>query len=150
MLLLFTNRALKRAFMILYFLSLIIHPLGFLSPAPQPCPDVYWFPLFKERFAQDLIDVCENYGQWSDGSHTVSHYPVKNYGEKNKFMVDKGKRSFSYVKVILEHFVSTIQYMLCHYCINLVWNDNDITIVTIFDTWYLKYIFLISWQNISA
>ncbi|KAA0196354.1 hypothetical protein HAZT_HAZT003804, partial [Hyalella azteca] len=35
----------------------------------MPCPDVYWFPLFKERYAQDMIDVNENFGGWSDGSH---------------------------------------------------------------------------------
>lgn len=35
----------------------------------MPCPDVYWFPIFKERFAKDMIDVTENFGQWSDGGH---------------------------------------------------------------------------------
>uniref|UniRef100_A0A2P2I196 procollagen-lysine 5-dioxygenase n=3 Tax=Hirondellea gigas TaxID=1518452 RepID=A0A2P2I196_9CRUS len=36
----------------------------------MPCPDVYWFPLFKDRYAADLIAVVENFGEWSDGSHS--------------------------------------------------------------------------------
>jgi len=35
----------------------------------QACPDVYWFPVFSERYAQEHIDVNENYGKWSDGSN---------------------------------------------------------------------------------
>jgi len=35
----------------------------------MPCPDVYWFPVFSTRFSQEMIDVNENYGKWSDGSH---------------------------------------------------------------------------------
>ncbi|RXG55052.1 Procollagen-lysine,2-oxoglutarate 5-dioxygenase 3 [Armadillidium vulgare] len=35
----------------------------------MPCPDVYWFPVFKERYAKEMIEMVENYGRWSDGSH---------------------------------------------------------------------------------
>ena len=38
----------------------------------QPCPDVYWFPMVTDRFADDLVREMENYGQWSTGSHEVS------------------------------------------------------------------------------
>ena len=38
----------------------------------QPCPDVYWFPIVTERFADELVAEMENYGKWSDGSNSVS------------------------------------------------------------------------------
>lgn len=38
----------------------------------QPCQDVFWFPLLTERFCEELIDIMENFGQWSSGSHDDS------------------------------------------------------------------------------
>ena len=38
----------------------------------QPCPDVFWFPLVTERFADELVAEMENYGKWSDGTNNVS------------------------------------------------------------------------------
>ena len=38
----------------------------------QPCPDVYWFPIITERFADELIEVMEDFGQWSKGQNEVS------------------------------------------------------------------------------
>ncbi|XP_069940624.1 procollagen-lysine,2-oxoglutarate 5-dioxygenase 1-like isoform X2 [Cherax quadricarinatus] len=35
----------------------------------MPCPDVYWFPLFKERYTKEMIETFEDYGIWSDGSN---------------------------------------------------------------------------------
>ncbi|EEB15965.1 Procollagen-lysine,2-oxoglutarate 5-dioxygenase 3 precursor, putative [Pediculus humanus corporis] len=35
----------------------------------MPCPDVYWFPIASPRFCQELIEICETYGKWSDGSN---------------------------------------------------------------------------------
>ncbi|XP_018024064.2 procollagen-lysine,2-oxoglutarate 5-dioxygenase 1-like, partial [Hyalella azteca] len=35
-----------------------------------PCPDVYWFPVFSERFCTDLIETMEDYGEWSGGKNT--------------------------------------------------------------------------------
>lgn len=35
----------------------------------QPCPDVYWFAIGSERFCDDLREIVEAFGQWSDGSH---------------------------------------------------------------------------------
>uniref|UniRef100_A0A915MXB1 HORMA domain-containing protein n=1 Tax=Meloidogyne javanica TaxID=6303 RepID=A0A915MXB1_MELJA len=35
----------------------------------QECPDVYDFPFLSDRFCEELIQVMENYGQWSDGSN---------------------------------------------------------------------------------
>jgi procollagen-lysine,2-oxoglutarate 5-dioxygenase len=35
----------------------------------QPCQDVFWFPLFTEKFADSLVDIMEAYGKWSDGSN---------------------------------------------------------------------------------
>jgi hypothetical protein len=38
----------------------------------HPCPDVYWFPIISERFADELVEEMEHYGKWSDGSNMVS------------------------------------------------------------------------------
>lgn len=38
----------------------------------QPCPDVYWFPIVTPEFCENLIDIVEAFGQWSDGSNHVS------------------------------------------------------------------------------
>ena len=38
----------------------------------QPCPDVYWFPIVSARFAKELIELVEAFGQWSDGTNYVS------------------------------------------------------------------------------
>ena len=38
----------------------------------QPCPDVYWFPIVTERFADELVAEVEHNGKWSDGSNKVS------------------------------------------------------------------------------
>ena len=38
----------------------------------QPCPDVYWFPIVTERFADELVAEMEHFGKWSDGSNNVS------------------------------------------------------------------------------
>ncbi|XP_033223663.1 procollagen-lysine,2-oxoglutarate 5-dioxygenase-like [Belonocnema kinseyi] len=35
----------------------------------QPCPDVYWFPIINARMANEIIEIMENFGQWSDGSN---------------------------------------------------------------------------------
>ena len=38
----------------------------------QPCPDVYWFPLFTPRFCNELIELADDNGGWSDGTNKVS------------------------------------------------------------------------------
>ncbi|XP_054159305.1 procollagen-lysine,2-oxoglutarate 5-dioxygenase-like [Oppia nitens] len=35
----------------------------------QPCPDVYWFPVVTHAFCKHLIEIMENFGQWSDGTN---------------------------------------------------------------------------------
>uniref|UniRef100_A0A915KFH2 PLOD1-3-like GT domain-containing protein n=1 Tax=Romanomermis culicivorax TaxID=13658 RepID=A0A915KFH2_ROMCU len=35
----------------------------------QPCPDVFWFPIFNEKFCHHLIDIMENFGKWSSGTN---------------------------------------------------------------------------------
>ncbi len=47
----------------------VLNNLNFFS---QPCPDVYWFPMTTERFADELVGEMENFGQWSDGTNSVS------------------------------------------------------------------------------
>ena len=52
-----------------------LHPnysasVGLENPE-QPCPDVYWFPMFTERFCADFVAEAEHFGKWSDGSNKV-------------------------------------------------------------------------------
>uniref|UniRef100_A0A8C9W2M4 procollagen-lysine 5-dioxygenase n=1 Tax=Scleropages formosus TaxID=113540 RepID=A0A8C9W2M4_SCLFO len=35
----------------------------------QPCPDVFWFPVFSEKACDELVEEMENYGLWSGGRH---------------------------------------------------------------------------------
>ena len=35
----------------------------------MPCPDVYWFPMFTEKFCDEFVEEAENFGKWSDGSN---------------------------------------------------------------------------------
>merc|ERR1712241_1397149 len=35
----------------------------------MPCPDVFWFPIVTERFADELVAEVEYHGKWSDGSN---------------------------------------------------------------------------------
>ncbi|KAM6978085.1 procollagen-lysine,2-oxoglutarate 5-dioxygenase 2 isoform 2-T2 [Aplochiton taeniatus] len=35
----------------------------------QPCPDVFWFPVFSERACDEIVEEMENYGSWSGGKH---------------------------------------------------------------------------------
>uniref|UniRef100_A0A672IV89 procollagen-lysine 5-dioxygenase n=1 Tax=Salarias fasciatus TaxID=181472 RepID=A0A672IV89_SALFA len=35
----------------------------------QPCPDVFWFPVFTERACDELVEEMEHYGSWSGGRH---------------------------------------------------------------------------------
>uniref|UniRef100_A0A182JTM5 procollagen-lysine 5-dioxygenase n=1 Tax=Anopheles christyi TaxID=43041 RepID=A0A182JTM5_9DIPT len=36
----------------------------------QPCPDVYRLALGSERFCDELREIVEAFGEWSDGSHS--------------------------------------------------------------------------------
>ncbi|XP_076046285.1 procollagen lysyl hydroxylase [Oratosquilla oratoria] len=51
-----------------------ISPLYWTALTPnhldeKPCPDVYWFPLFSERFCKDLIETVEKADVWSNGKN---------------------------------------------------------------------------------
>ena len=41
----------------------------FLFPSPQPCPDVFWFPVISETFAKELVEEMEHFGKWSSGKN---------------------------------------------------------------------------------
>lgn len=41
---------------------------GELKPE-EPCPDVYRFRVVTDRFCDDLVNIVENYGQWSTGTN---------------------------------------------------------------------------------
>ncbi len=43
----------------------------------QPCPDVFWFPMVTDRFADELVAEMENFGKWSDGGNKVSIWPKR-------------------------------------------------------------------------
>ncbi|XP_068136862.1 procollagen-lysine,2-oxoglutarate 5-dioxygenase 2 isoform X2 [Hyperolius riggenbachi] len=36
----------------------------------QPCPDVFWFPVFSEQACDELVEEMEHFGQWSGSSHS--------------------------------------------------------------------------------
>ncbi|XP_010220058.1 PREDICTED: procollagen-lysine,2-oxoglutarate 5-dioxygenase 2, partial [Tinamus guttatus] len=38
----------------------------------QPCPDVFWFPIFSETACDELVEEMEHFGQWSGGKHQDS------------------------------------------------------------------------------
>eukprot|EP00096_Caligus_rogercresseyi_P014237 TRINITY_DN6735_c0_g1_i1.p1 TRINITY_DN6735_c0_g1~~TRINITY_DN6735_c0_g1_i1.p1 ORF type:complete len:724 (-),score=173.44 TRINITY_DN6735_c0_g1_i1:465-2636(-) len=40
------------------------------QPFTNPCPDVYNFPVFSERYTREFIEVMEAYGKWSDGTNS--------------------------------------------------------------------------------
>lgn len=37
----------------------------------QPCPDVFWFPVFSEKACDEIVEEMEHYGSWSGGKHEV-------------------------------------------------------------------------------
>ena len=47
----------------------------------QPCPDVFWFPVFSEKACDEIVEEMEHYGSWSGGKHEVSS--VVNSGSLN-------------------------------------------------------------------
>lgn len=38
----------------------------------QPCPDVFWFPVFTQKACDEIVEEMEHYGSWSGGRHEVS------------------------------------------------------------------------------
>lgn len=37
----------------------------------QPCPDVFWFPVFSEKACDEIVEEMEHHGSWSGGKHEV-------------------------------------------------------------------------------
>uniref|UniRef100_A0AAQ5Y724 procollagen-lysine 5-dioxygenase n=1 Tax=Amphiprion ocellaris TaxID=80972 RepID=A0AAQ5Y724_AMPOC len=35
----------------------------------QPCPDVFWFPVFSVKACDEIVEEMEHYGSWSGGKH---------------------------------------------------------------------------------
>ncbi|XP_077365334.1 procollagen-lysine,2-oxoglutarate 5-dioxygenase 2 isoform X2 [Festucalex cinctus] len=35
----------------------------------EPCPDVFWFPIFTEKACDEIVEEMENHGSWSGGKH---------------------------------------------------------------------------------
>ncbi|KAF7213791.1 procollagen-lysine,2-oxoglutarate 5-dioxygenase 2 isoform X2 [Nothobranchius furzeri] len=35
----------------------------------EPCPDVFWFPVFSEKACDEIVEEMEHYGSWSGGKH---------------------------------------------------------------------------------
>lgn len=40
------------------------------SKALEPCTDVFWFPIVTDEFCEDLIEMMEDYGEWSGGRNS--------------------------------------------------------------------------------
>lgn len=45
-----------------------------VSSVHQPCPDVYWFPVFSDVACNHLVEEMEHYGKWSGGNNVVCDY----------------------------------------------------------------------------
>lgn len=77
--------------------------------ALQPCPDVYWFPVFTEKFCDELIEEMENHGQWSNGKNED---PRLAGGYENVPTVDIHMRQINYEKEwlsFLHKYVTPLQ-----------------------------------------
>ncbi|XP_071383665.1 procollagen-lysine,2-oxoglutarate 5-dioxygenase 2 isoform X2 [Centroberyx affinis] len=35
----------------------------------EPCPDVFWFPVFSDKACDEIVEEMEHYGSWSGGKH---------------------------------------------------------------------------------
>lgn len=47
-----------------------------MSSVPQPCPDVYWFPVFSDVACDHLVEEMEHFGQWSGGRNKVYYHII--------------------------------------------------------------------------
>lgn len=45
-----------------------------MSSVLQPCPDVYWFPVFSDVACNHLVEEMEHYGKWSGGGNMVCYH----------------------------------------------------------------------------
>uniref|UniRef100_A0A665VTD4 Procollagen-lysine,2-oxoglutarate 5-dioxygenase 1 n=1 Tax=Echeneis naucrates TaxID=173247 RepID=A0A665VTD4_ECHNA len=50
--------------------TLIMKNKCVVSSLRQPCPDVYWFPVFSDVACNHLIEEMEHFGRWSGGKNT--------------------------------------------------------------------------------
>jgi hypothetical protein len=52
-----------------------LHPLYYTylrdKELPQPCPDVYDFPMMSPLWCKHMIETLEHYGKWSNGKNEV-------------------------------------------------------------------------------
>jgi len=75
----------------------------------EPCPDVYWFPVFSQTFCDHLIDTMEAFGKWSDGTNSDSRLQggYENVPTRDIHMNQVGfERQWLY---ILDEFVRPMQ-----------------------------------------
>lgn len=45
-----------------------------VSCVRQPCPDVYWFPVFSDVACNHLVEEMEHFGKWSGGRNVVCYH----------------------------------------------------------------------------
>lgn len=58
------------------------------SSVPQPCPDVYWFPIFSDVACDHIVEEMEHFGKWSGGGNVVCyHMGVFSNNNKNTSLV---------------------------------------------------------------
>ncbi|XP_048853739.1 multifunctional procollagen lysine hydroxylase and glycosyltransferase LH3-like [Brienomyrus brachyistius] len=44
------------------------------SIVEEPCPDVYWFPVFSSKLCDELVETMESFSQWSREGHKVKSW----------------------------------------------------------------------------
>uniref|UniRef100_A0A1I7VBP6 procollagen-lysine 5-dioxygenase n=3 Tax=Loa loa TaxID=7209 RepID=A0A1I7VBP6_LOALO len=79
---------------------------------PQPCPDVYNYPLMSENFTKELIEEMEHYGLWSSGKNEDNRLAG---GYENVPTVDIHMKQISFEKewlYFLDEYVRPMQEKL--------------------------------------
>lgn len=82
---------------------------GELAPE-EVCPDVFRFRVVTDRFCNDLVDIMENYGQWSPQTNDIHMSQVGLHDEWLYFMSNNiqllQKKVFQYYESDVSSFMS--------------------------------------------
>ena len=76
-----------------------------LSSVSQPCPDVYWFPIFSEVACNHLVEEMEHFGKWSGGNNKVCCH-VRAVSKYHRYSICNNIFEFSVYELIVNHLIS--------------------------------------------
>ncbi|KAL7977644.1 hypothetical protein Chor_009593, partial [Crotalus horridus] len=72
----------------------------------QPCPDVYWFPVFTDQMCDELVEEVEHFGQWSGGKHearAIMNFMVRYRPDEQPYLRPHHDSSTFTINVALNH-----------------------------------------------